>query len=108
MSDEREPNRGKIKDNTDKVLKPRDAVRDGVAPRGHLGAAPSLGMGSSTVRRPNSESLQRTSKDASREERASTNEKSLNFRETGDKEVDRHYSRDHNMKAKDDRDDRTR
>lgn len=108
MPDERDPDRGKTKGNTDKELKPRDVARDGVAPRGHLGTAPSLGMGSSNVQRPASESLQRTSKDAGRGERGSTNEKALNFRETGDKEVDRHYSRDHNMKAKDDRDDRTR
>lgn len=91
-----------VKDNTGRDFKPRDVARDDVAPRGHLGTTPSLGLGSGSVNRPSQEALTATKPERSKEKSADENEKGLKFQETGDKEVDRFYSKSQEMTGKSD------
>lgn len=91
-----------VKDNTGRDFKPRDASRGDRAPRGHLGTAPSLGLGSASVNRPSQEALTATKPERTKEKSPDANEKSMNFRETGDQEVDRFYSKSHKMTGKSD------
>lgn len=87
-----------LKDNAGRDLKPKEAARSNHAPVGSVGTkAPAPGLGNSGITH-----SQSSLSNATPERSKTSGKEGVHFKETGDQEVDRFYSKSHKMTGKSD------
>lgn len=97
MTDKDKP----LKDNAGRDLKPKEAARSDHAPVGSVGIkAPAPGQSTSGISHSKSSFVNATPERSANELSKTKEKEGASFKETGDREVDNHYSKEHKMTQK--------